>query len=273
MKTIFFKERWYDSKEALWSAENRAFKYGDALFETISFDNDKIWFVEQHLNRLSKACTILKMDIPEGLDEAKINIAWQSFSTKNKATYGSIRLQVFRKNGHKYAPRGEESDYVIEFNLHQSCLFGSKSKGQSAISFKEHTIQSESVLSNIKSSNSLIYILAKEQALQQKKDDCVLYNNKGQLAEMSSSNLYLDFGDQIITPPLQSGCLDGVTRKILLLQNKIPIIEEELNLKDLKKAKSVYSSNAIEGLKWYSTVDDFRFSKGKVDQLNLLLRS
>lgn len=272
MKSIFFENKWYESNALLFKASNRGFKYGDALFETISFSDNTIWFIEHHLDRLNNASQVLKLHIPKDLNANKLRKLCQDFTTKYGIEHGSLRLQLFRLYGDKYTPKGKDSSYLIEFNTHETALFGAKTQGQTAISFHEHLVQSHSPLSNLKSANSLIYILAKDYALITDRNDCILYNDQKQIVEFSSSNIYLDMGDQILTPPLYSGCLDGVIRRMILQQSQIQIKEADLSAEDLKQANAVYSSNAIEGFKWYSTIDDLTFSKGRAELLNKILR-
>ena len=178
MKNIFFENKWYESNALLFKASNRGFKYGDALFETISFSDNTIWFIEHHLERLNNASQVLKLHIPKDLNADKLRKLCQDFATKYGIKHGSLRLQLFRLYGDKYTPKGKNSSYLIEFNTHETALFGAKTQGQTAISFHEHLIQSHSPLSNLKSANSLIYILAKDYALSTDRNDCILYNNQ-----------------------------------------------------------------------------------------------
>jgi branched-chain amino acid aminotransferase len=77
-------------------------------------------------------------------------------------------------------------------------------------------------------------------------DDALLLNEKGQLAECTSANIFLVRNGKVVTPPLSSGCLAGITREILFEiapQAGIDLLEGELTLDDLASADEVFISS------------------------------
>ena len=96
------------------SSENRAFKYGDAIFETINILNKRVVFWEDHYFRLMASMRMLRMDIPMSFTleylENEILKTIENSLDKNLR----IRLTVFRKDGGLYAPVTNEVDFLIE---------------------------------------------------------------------------------------------------------------------------------------------------------------
>ena len=100
-----------------------------------------------------------------------------------------------------------------------------------------------------------------EQARERGLDEYVLLNERGDIAECTSANIFAVFGNTVCTPPLSSGCLPGVTRALLLTEIKVPgytTVERPLTPADLEKADQVLISSttrdllvveSIEGLK------------------------
>jgi branched-chain amino acid aminotransferase len=100
-----------------------------------------------------------------------------------------------------------------------------------------------------------------ERAHEQGFDEVVLLNERGEVAECTSANIFAVRKDRVYTPPLASGCLPGVTRAVLLEEVKIPdltIEEKVLQLKDLEAADEVCLTSttrevlpviSVEGLK------------------------
>ncbi|HEV2176819.1 MAG TPA: aminotransferase class IV [Terriglobia bacterium] len=77
-------------------------------------------------------------------------------------------------------------------------------------------------------------------------DDVLLLNERGQLAECTSANVFLVRAGEVLTPPLSSGCLPGVTREILLEmapEAGVRLVERELTTADLAQAQEVFISS------------------------------
>jgi branched-chain amino acid aminotransferase len=89
-------------------------------------------------------------------------------------------------------------------------------------------------------------------------DDALLLNERGELAECTSANIFLVRRGEVFTPPLSSGCLPGVTREVLLgiaAQAGVAIREEVLTLDDLSGAEEVFISSTtreVAGVKFVS---------------------
>lgn len=97
------------------SVNNRAFRYGDAIFETISVVNNNIVFWEDHYFRLMASMRMLRMEIPlkftlEFLEDQIL----KSIPNQIENNRLRVRLSVYRKDGGLYTPKTNEVDYVIE---------------------------------------------------------------------------------------------------------------------------------------------------------------
>ena len=74
----------------------------------------------------------------------------------------------------------------------------------------------------------------------------IYYNHEGQLLETSIGNIVLKIEDQLYTPPVHLGLLNGIYRQSLIAENKLK--EKVLTVKDLKQAQAIYGCNAVRGL-------------------------
>ena len=97
------------------SIENRGFKYGDAIFETIKVNNNRIVFWEDHYFRLMASMRMLRMKIPMQftLEFLEKEILKTVAVQENSNSY-RIRMNVYRKDGGLYAPKTNEIDYLID---------------------------------------------------------------------------------------------------------------------------------------------------------------
>jgi branched-chain amino acid aminotransferase len=227
--------------------ENRAFKYGDGIFETIKFQNNKIIFLEDHYFRLMASMRMLRMKIPmkftlEFLEEEIL---------KTVASYNSntlrIRLNVYRKDGGLYAPTTNEVDYIIEVkevNL--------VTKDTYKIDLYKDFYNYSGLLSTVKTTNKMLNTIAAIYAKENDLDNCVLLNERKGVVEVTNGNIFIVKGNVIKTPALTEGCIKGIIRKkVIEIVEKHPdfsIEETSISPFELQKSDEVFITNAIVGI-------------------------
>ncbi len=274
MKSIFYQNTWYSDDEKLFTADNRSLKYGDGFFESLLAVNGRINFLDLHLKRIQTSSRLLGFNLEEsGFSEAVLLESTAHFLQTIKQKHARIRIQFFRYGGKQYAPADAKTAFYIQFTLDASGGFSPNQVGKTLSIFKDYLIANDNPLSNLKSSNSLIYVLAKKQIQHIDTDEILLLNLKGQIAEFSSSNIIVDLGDRLITPPLSSGCLDGIVRSFLL-QHKSPdfnLEEQEIELKDLESAQAIYGINTSIGAFYIKQFNNITYTSGRISQLIELL--
>ena len=90
-----------------------------------------------------------------------------------------------------------------------------------------------------------------EQAQSRGFDEVILLNERGEVSECTSANLFAAFGPRVLTPPIASGCLPGVTRELLVEEIRVPgyeIAERDLRLADLAQADEVFITSTTREL-------------------------
>ena len=227
------------------SNDNRAFKYGDGVFETLKIVNSKIIFFEEHYFRLMASMRMIRMEIPmdftlENLEEEILKTA----NARGLLDFSRVRLTVFRKDGGKYFPLTNEIDYVIEVS---ELIIEPKSEYRVDL-FKDHYVHS-GILSTIKSTNRILNIISSIYASENELDSCILLNEKKQIVEVIHGNIFLVKGNEISTPSVTEGCIKGIIRNKLLqiLKNNptYSIVEREISPFELQKADELFISNSI----------------------------
>ncbi len=103
-----------------------------------------------------------------------------------------------------------------------------------------------SPLSQIKSCNYGDNILALLEAREQNANEAILLNNTGHATCASAGNIFVLISDELITPPLHDGVLDGITRKTIIKKNAVTI--RSIEQKELENAQSIFISNSIRGI-------------------------
>ena len=236
-----------NNSAAILNSNNRAFKYGDALFETIKVENLKVYFIEDHYFRLMASMRMLRMEIP-------MNFTLEFFENElirtveqHNLNSARVRLTVFRKEGGLYNPITNQVDYLIETTPLTSII----KENYKIDLFKDFYIYS-GILSTIKTTNKIINVLASIYASENEFDNCILVNEKKYVAEAINGNIFIVKGNLIKTPAIAEGCIKGIARKkiieIISKTKKYTLQETEISPFELQKADEVFITNVIVGI-------------------------
>ena len=238
---------------------NRGFLYGDSVFESIRIVNNKIIFWEDHYMRLMSSMRIIRIEIPQSYtpDFFKLQIT-NTISKVNSSFTGRVRLTIFREGGGYYTPELSSPSFIVNCSVIDSKEFFLKDSDFKVDLFKDYYIQND-LLSNLKTNNKLINVLAGIYANENNLDNCILLNNKKNVTEFLNGNLFIVRENKIITPDLDSGCLKGIMRKKIIEYVKLipefSIEETVISPFDLLSANEIWLTNSISGI---ITVTNYR---------------
>jgi branched-chain amino acid aminotransferase len=234
------------------TANNRGFLYGDAVFESIKHTGNKALFLEDHYFRLMASMRIFGMEIPL---EFTLDFFEQEFLRTIKgqsvtAPAWRIRLTVFRADGGRYTPATNQIDFLIQSEPLDQLKYPQPTDDYVVDLYKDFYVQ-PSMLSNLKSNNKALQVLGSVFAQRQDLQNCILINDRKEVTEALNGNIFLVFGNELHTPPLNSGCLDGIMRKQLMaLADKLSLKVEERSITpfELQRAAELWITNSITGI-------------------------
>ena len=234
-------------------AGNRGHLYGDGFFESIRIINGTIANFENHFIRIIETIKVLKMILPQNFTREFIAMEIQKLIDQNNIKAGGrVRLSIDRKPGGNYLPRTNEIDYFIETYKLPNNNFTLNEAGY-RIDLYNEIKKSITFLSNFKTKNALIYVMAKIFAKENRLDDVLLQNDRLGIIESSSANLFIVSNGVLYTPALDSGCLGGSMRMQIInlaIQNNIKVYECVITPQNLLSADELFLTNAISGLIW-----------------------
>lgn len=250
------------SGEALITHTNRAFRYGDGLFESIRIAFGKPQFLDAHIQRLLSGMRLLKMDVPAGFTAQRIHDELQQLCAKNMIGGDArARISVFRNEGGLYTPESNKVSYLIEAEAMDVSGYTLNSKGYTIDVFTDIK-KPLNVLSPHKTSNALLYVMAGVYRNEKHLDDCVVINEKGNICEAISSNIFVVKNGALYTPSLDEGCIAGVMRQQVLQvarENRIAVYEISLLMNVLLNADELFLTNAVHGIRWVSAYKSKRY--------------
>ena len=248
-------------------ASNRAFLYGDGVFETIKVVSGKVFNFTAHFDRLKKSLEFLDIDCNISSTEL-LSLIEKLLSKNNINNSGRVRISFYRDSNGKYLPDNNKGSFIIQSFINNLNYFELNKKGISLAFYNEQKKNSGS-LSNLKSVNAVIYVLASLFAKKESFDDAIIFNEKDIPIETSNSNIFILKDNVVITPDLSQGCVEGTMRKLIIdiLKNNYKVLETKINVKDFALAKEVFVSNSISGIKWVKQVEEFKYESSKVSSL------
>jgi branched-subunit amino acid aminotransferase/4-amino-4-deoxychorismate lyase len=274
---LLFNDEYHAVDAPVLTTSNRGFKFGDGLFESMRMINQKLQFADLHADRLAAGMKALKIDGHALMDDYFLRQKTADLAKKNRWN-GNVRfrLSVYRQGAGIYTPEINKSGYVLEGMPLKSIAYELNTKGLIIDVFDEMT-KSIDKLSNFKTSNALLYVMAGLFKTQNRLDEAMILNQSGFLCESISSNIFVVYDKQIYTPALTEGCVGGVMRSTIMQickMNDIPLIEAQISPEILKEAEEVFITNATQGIQWimgYGRKRYFNeFSKYLNEKLNLL---
>lgn len=198
--------------------------FAKGVFETLLFLNKPI-FLDQHIDRLKRSMEIIGL---EGLEEKELLDFISSINIKNKA----LKITVTPNNiilTNRPIPYNNE-DYNKGFKLTYSTV----------------RRNSTSKLTYIKSTGYIENLLEKEIAMNKGYNDAIFINEKGNIAETSCSNIFLVKNNQIFTPRVQDGLLNGIIRGWIL--KNYSVIEKSITFDDINHSDEVFITNSLMGI-------------------------
>jgi branched-chain amino acid aminotransferase len=253
----------------LLTADNRGFRYGDGVFETIRVKDGGILFSLFHFERLLSGTRLLQFDPLPFPDPSKLEADVLELCKRNDHLVSArVRLTVFRGDIEDSLP-----NYVI-----QSWPLGPPARGSNVngliLGVFPDGRKSCDLFANIKSNNYLIYSMAALYARQQLWDDCLVLNSRDRVADSSIANIFYMRNGVIYTPPLSEGCVAGVMRRRLLeiLPEKgFKVEERPVTPEDIRSAEGVFLTNAIRGIRWVSRFGEMIYDSKPVQDLEKIV--
>jgi len=256
--------------EAVVSVFDHGFLYGDGIYETMRAYEGVLFMLDNHLSRLFRSASMIKLSIPKYRDQIKA--ALYDTLKANSLKNAFVRLTVSRGRG----PIGLDPDlcgeptFIIIAEQMKDYPRSYYGYGIRTVIAETRRNSKEAINPQIKSLNFLNNILAKIEAKERDAYESLMLNTRGHLTEGTISNVFLYKDNVLCTPSLSCGILDGITRGIVLdlaVKEGLHVKEGEFSKEDLYRAREVFITNSTTEVMPVSTVDDVHFPVGEVTKL------
>ncbi|MGH9744120.1 MAG: aminotransferase class IV [Candidatus Acidiferrum sp.] len=218
---------------------------GWGLFTTLRIFRGEAFAYERHWRRLEKDAAIIHLPMP--YVSAKVRIHLHEVIRANQVTEGAARIYlVYNQVGYW---QSEEKQPEVDLIIYTAAL--PQYREPVRLTVREHGRHAASPLAGVKTTSWLQNVWAVAEAQKAGFDEVVLLNERGEVAECTAANIFAVKGGKVYTPPLNSGCLEGVTRGILFEiapEAGVSVIEQAMRPEDLYAADEVFITSTNRNL-------------------------
>lgn len=230
---------------------------GWGIFTTMRVVQGEAFAYERHWRRLEKDAARINLHFP--YNSAKVRVHLRELLRVNRVTEGTARVYViynqigFWQSNEKVPP----TDLII----YSAGL--PEYREPVRLTVREHVRHAASALAGVKVTSWLNNVWTLAEAQKDGFDEAVCLNERGEVAECTAANLFCVRGAKVLTPPLSSGCLEGVTRAVLLEiggEAGVQFAEQTLRPEDLYTAEEVFISSTNRNLLGVGEIEGHTFT-------------
>lgn len=262
MKQIMVNGKLLPADEPALAADNRGYRYGDGLFETLKVVNGQIALAGYHFDRLMQGLQLLRFHLPALLTPARLQEEILRLCRKNGCEQlARVRLSFSRGSGGLYET-GDAPVYLAEC-WPLADHFQQWNENGLVTGWYKDAVKTCDAFSGLKTASFLPYVMAALHAREQKWNECFLLNDRHTVADATIANVFMIKNGRIHTPPLSDGGVNGVMRRHLLTvlpEAGYSVEEKSLTPGDLADADELFLTNAISGMRWVRQFGDSQYT-------------
>ncbi|GAC1683829.1 MAG: branched-chain-amino-acid transaminase [Candidatus Acidiferrum sp.] len=244
-RNIFHNERLLPLEKTRLSPGQAGLLNGWGIFTTLRIHRGEAFAYERHWRRLEKDAAIISLPMP--YTGPKVRVHLHEVIRANKVDDGCARIYlIFNTVGYwKSDEKQPEVDLIInsaDMPSYQAPV---------RLSVREHGRHAAATLCSVKTTSWLNNVWAVAEAAKGGFDEVIMLNERGEVSECTSANIFAVRNGKVLTPPLSSGCLEGVTRGILFEiapEAGVSVVEQTLRLEDFYSADEVFITSTNRNL-------------------------
>jgi len=254
---IFHNDRIVAVEAARLSPGQAGLMNGWGIFTTLRIFQGEAFAYERHWRRLEKDAGRVRLPFP--FDPEKVRRDLSELLATNHVIEGTARIYVIYNRVGFW--QSDEPKPDVDLLI---CTAGMPSyPGLARLSIAEHGRHAASPLAGVKTTSWLNNVWHLTDAQKAGWTEVILLNERGEVAECTSANIFCVTEGKVLTPPLSSGCLEGVTRSVLLEiapRVDVQIVEKTITPGDLYSAEEVFITSTNRTLLGVSEVAGHKYS-------------
>ena len=207
---IWSNGRLHGPDDLLLSGVDHGLTVGDGVFETCAVYDGTAFALSRHLRRLKRSALGIGLAAP---DEGAVREGVAAVLAEAGPEVGRLRITLTGGPGplgsNRFAPEDQRQSILV--------LAGPGVRSEVSRVIRVPWVRNErSSVAGLKTTSYAENVVAVSEAYRRGADEAVLANTVGELCEGTASNVFVERDGELVTPPLSSGCLAGITRELLL---------------------------------------------------------
>ena len=249
--TVWADGRLSDGSQPAVSALDHGLTVGDGVFETCLVLHNQAFALTRHLGRLGRSAAALGLVVPP---DAELRRAVdQTLDAAGPLPAGRLRITLTGGPGPLGSGRGEAPPTLIVVAAPAAPW-----PARNAAVSVPWTRNERSAVAGVKTTSYAENVIALGYAHERGGTEALFGNTRGELCEGTGSNVVVERGGVLVTPPLASGCLAGITRELLLewaAQEGLPVIEDVVTMAELAAAPEVLLTSSTRDVQHVTDLD------------------
>jgi branched-chain amino acid aminotransferase len=243
---------------------------GWGVFSTLRIADGVLFAFERHWARMQRDARLMHVPFPEDAQLLKTRLF--RLIEANAARNATLRVAVVRNRGGLFEAPNLDRDFdLIAFTTNLN-HWGENAR----LTMKAHGRHAQCEFAGAKILSWSQNLTWYEQVHEQGFDEVVLLNERGEVSECTSANIFTITAKEVATPPLTSGCLAGITREVLLEQIHLPgvsLIEKKILPRDLEAADQIFITSSTRDLLPVSHVEGLKVNSSALGLVKDLARA
>ncbi|HKD72041.1 MAG TPA: aminotransferase class IV [Candidatus Acidoferrum sp.] len=234
---VFHNDEVKPVEKTRWSPGQGGLICGWGLFTTVRIVRGEAFAYERHWRRLEKDAALIRL--PLIYSGARVRVQLQELIRTNRVKEGCARIYLVWNTVGSW----KSDEKMAEVDLVIATADLPHYPEMVRLALREHGRHAASPLAGVKTISWLDSVWAAEEAKREGYDEVVLLNERGEVTECTAANIFAVRNDKVITPPLSSGCLEGVTRGVLMeiaAEAGTTVVEQAMRPEDLYAADEVF---------------------------------
>jgi D-alanine transaminase len=264
MSTVYLNGKYIPKEEAFISVDDRGFLFGDGIYEVTAVYRGKMFRWDRHLARMKRGLSALRIDFdPSTLEEVHDHLIQDNGLAAAQVSY--VYTQITRgvaKRTHKFPPDPPPPTVYLFSGEYRRPARESWEKGYRSVTVHDQRWARR----DLKTIQLLPNVLGAQAAVDHGVDE-IVYVNEGMAIEGSHNNLFMVFGETVVTYPLSNQILSGITREVVIELAKglgYEVQERTVPLAEMFDADELFHSGTLSEVKPCVEVDGKAIGNGKV---------
>jgi branched-chain amino acid aminotransferase len=232
---------------------------GWGVFSTIRIAGGVLFAFERHWARMRRDAERMRVPFPDDPDYIKSRLL--KLIDANDASDATLRVAVVRNHGGPFQGPGIDRDFDLVAFTTALADWGDSVR----LTLKSFGRYAQNEFAGLKIMSWAQNLTWYEEAHERGFDEVVLLNERGEVSECTSANIFVASGSRVLTPPLISGCLPGVTRELLLDEIRvdgISVHQQTIFPEDLEEADEVFITSTTRDLLPIRLIEGLRIKHG-----------